>query len=827
MRSVGNDLQSKDGWSVGQHIRVRGEVWAIVERTRFDDCSALRLSGVGAANAGTVRTVLVPFDRPERLHRPSSMRVVRARRWLHAARCVALEAHPFGSLSAAVQARIQILPYQLEPALGMLRHGVTRLLIADGVGLGKTIQAGLLLSELAARHDAFRALVVAPAGLRDQWCRELAAHFGLASIPIDTPWLAGMARDLPGDVNPWMLPGIAVASFDLLKRPEVLRPLEDVSWDLLVVDEAHGAALGTQRRAAVHAIGLRSRRIVLLTATPHPGEPDEFDALCRIGAIDARTDRIVIFSRTRADVHLSQPRRSSLMGVRLSAPERRMHRLLVRYTDAVSREAIARGDKHARLAAVVLRKRALSSAASLAVSVTRRLALLSGVVADSARQLQLPLGDDIVEDDAPDTVLGAPGLTDAAVERRWLAEIAEAAARAAARESKVRFLLRFLARLREPAIVFTEYRDTLARLQAAVVGTGREVILLHGGLTAAERSAAQRTFNEHGGLLLATDAAAEGLNLHGRCRTIVHFELPWSPVRLQQRAGRVDRIGQECTVHEIGLVANDTAERLVLAPLARRVARARGAPGEPSGALLLFAESRVACAVMDGQPLPEIPSDNCVNPLSHTADPPAALHAEAEAEAIRLLRHRAWSGSQPRDAHGAGSDSCCVTVVRIRRSSLSRGLTALFSIRLAADDGWTAHREVAAVTIPCDVRLPHRSVAVIRAVAREWLRRFEPALRSAATSGAALRLEEAARKYADCQDALDRRERAMAAALSSAAQQIVQAGLFDHRALRHAAERRRATAALLDESKRRSSALETRRLMPRVELVAVLLTVPR
>src|SRR5262249_18335973 len=161
----------------------------------------------------------------------------------------------------------------------------------------------------------------------------------------------------------------------------------------------------------------------------------------------------------------------------------------------------------------------------------------------------------------------APGLSDPALGRRLLERIAATAGTAATAESKLRFLTRLLSRLGEPAIVFTEYRDTLERLRAALVGAGSDVTMLHGGLTAAERSRCQHRFNERGGILLATDAAAEGLNLHSRCRLVIQYELPWSPARIEQRTGRVDRVGQRRRVHEILLVADDTAERLVLGSL--------------------------------------------------------------------------------------------------------------------------------------------------------------------------------------------------------------------------------------------------------------------
>ena len=486
-----------DRWQTGERVLVRGHAWTIVELTAFADCDALRLSGAAPGNAGASRTLLVPFDRPRPLHRPASIRVVRPRRWLHALRQAGACAHPAWGLKRIARSTIDVLPYQLEPALAMLGLGVPRVMIADAVGLGKTIQAGIILDECAFERASFRALVVAPAGLREQWTQELADRFGLAATVAGAAWLARAGRELPPDVNPWVLPGIYVTSFDFVKQPEVLRPLEDADWDVLVVDEAHGAALGTARRAAVHAIAVRSRRVLLLTATPHAGDSSQFDALCRIGETAAGGDRLMLFKRSRADAGSGASRRTALLPVRLTEAERRMHRLLDRYTARVCREAHARGDARARLAAVILKKRALSSAASLAVSARRRLALLASPTAGGERQLALPLGDeDPLEDEEPDAALAAPGLSDTGRERRWLAAIVEAARNASHRESKTRFLLRLLSRMRQPAIVFTEYRDTLERLRDVLAAAGHEVAVLHGGLSPAERSAVQQRFNE-------------------------------------------------------------------------------------------------------------------------------------------------------------------------------------------------------------------------------------------------------------------------------------------------------------------------------------------
>ena len=124
---------------------------------RYDDCRSLRLTGCGPANAGQARTLLLPFDRPRPLRSARRIRAARRRRWAHAVNRSLLGAHPFGGLRAAAGARFDLLPFQLEPALAMLRHGRLRLLIADAVGLGKTIQTGIILNELAAAADGFRA----------------------------------------------------------------------------------------------------------------------------------------------------------------------------------------------------------------------------------------------------------------------------------------------------------------------------------------------------------------------------------------------------------------------------------------------------------------------------------------------------------------------------------------------------------------------------------------------------------------------------------------------------------------------------------------------
>ena len=770
---------------------MRGAVWRVVERCRYAACESLRLQAE-SRGAPTGRTILLPFDRPRPLPPAARTRVIGPEAWLRAAADLTAASRSFGGFAAAVDRSISILPYQLEPALLMRRDGVARILIADAVGLGKTIQAGLLLTEFAADDHDFRALVIVPAGLREQWLLELSNRFQLAANSADTHWLARVTSDLPDHVNPWELPGIYVASCDLIKRPEVLKPLENLTWDLVVVDEAHQAALGTARRAAVQAIARRARRVVLLTATPHAGDAERFEALCSIGAHDARSPQLTLFKRSRSDVSFRDGRRTKMLAIQLTAKERQMHRLLESYTARLWSEGRARDDPGTRLVAVILRKRALSSAGSLAASCRRRLLLLnSDEQAVGPIQLGLPLGEeDPLPDDAPDHVLAAHGLADRANEVAALAEIADVAAQASATESKIRVLRRFLSRVDEPVIVFTEYRDTLKRLARELSRARPGVEILHGGMDLRDRAACQSAFNSAGSLLLATDAASEGLNLHVRCRLIVHFELPWTPSRLEQRTGRVDRFGQARRVHELVLVAGDTAERLVLAPLLARSKRARSALPAESSFLENIAESLVATSIMEGLDLVVTSSPARA---ACFLSPPPRLRQEAIEEAERLLRCRRLcraAGIEP----GSRREQAFATVLS-RPRHLAYGAFVVYELTLAGRDGSLVHREYAVAHVPDRKGLGELDEPrVKRYLEQHW------------TS----HLTDIRSRWAASTAAAVERERAIAASLPSAASQLVQAGLFDRREVRTSAARSCVAAELLHDSLRRIDALNAR-----------------
>jgi superfamily II DNA or RNA helicase len=766
-------------WTPGQRLVTRGQAWTLLHAEQGVDCTGLRLTSELDAN---IRTLLSPFDR----FHPSAVSpkpaVVRIRRWIHFVRRLAACSQPAGALKAAAGANMRLLPFQLEPALAVVRYGATRVLIADAVGLGKTIQAGLIVADQFERAPSVRVLILAPAGLREQWRAELARVFMLSSIAADSAWLRAATTERPTGTNPWALPGIYVASHDFVKRPEVLRPLEDVTWDLLVVDEAHAASSRSDRRAAVDAVARRSRRIVLLTATPHLDSAAEYEALCAIGSLDRTGESILVFRRSREEVSAGPGRRSTLLAVRPSAAEQRMHQLLDEYTHRVWQESTQRGDELARLAAIVLRKRALSSAGSLAASIRRRMELLVGSGARIEEQLLLPIIDEEpLEDEMPRAALGAPGLADAARERRWLSLIAEAAQHAACDESKTRFIRRLLARIHEPAIVFTEYRDTLVRLRDALAGSNRTLLLLHGGMSLSERIRVQREFNESPAVLLATDAAAEGLNLHAQCRLVIHYELPWSVSRLEQRAGRVDRFGQSRRVHETALVADSTAERLVLAPLLRRAFQAASLD-RMSGLAGMLTESNVAHILL-GDTAPK-PAGVALDQAAHRSRPGWAAHLgdASRREVQRLSEIRAYIERSPQQAGVSHPQRPMAAAIEARSSGLRCGLALIYMLSISWRVRRFVHEQPLVITIPhsCD---GGSSARTIRDVVFPFCNPAHPEVRAVVDRAVREALDTVFPIHERLEDSRRRREAQICRGHFSAARQLVQVGLFDrHRA---------------------------------------------
>ena len=210
----------------GDIIRARGESWVVDRHVAGTHGSVLDVRGRGPDNRGTRASFLLPFEPIERLPSSDAPRIVRPRTWRRIARSILATATPSSdALRApalrAARATLAVLPFQLEPVLAVARGLASRVLIADEVGLGKTIQAGLIISELLERRPESHVLVVTPAGLRPQWQTELRERFTLEATLLDSVSITSHAAQWNG--NPWSIPGVVLTSLDYVKRPEVVR----------------------------------------------------------------------------------------------------------------------------------------------------------------------------------------------------------------------------------------------------------------------------------------------------------------------------------------------------------------------------------------------------------------------------------------------------------------------------------------------------------------------------------------------------------------------------------------------------------------------------
>jgi superfamily II DNA or RNA helicase len=450
---------------------------------------------------------------------------------------------------------IAILPFQLEPTLALLA-GRRRLLIADDVGMGKTVQAGLLIRATLDQHPDARILIVTPATLLHQWNEELSARFGLAPRVADTVSLTRLRRALPYLTSPWLLPGAWLTSLDFLKQPHVFDALPAAPWDLIVVDEAHLLSGDSQRHTAIDGLAQSARSVVLLTATPHDGDEARFRRLLSVGT---HGEPPTIFRRTRQ----ADPRRRRVrwLPVALSDDDiRGLHIIDTFERSARSPLPDARTDGLPLICAV-FRRRLLSSPAALHASLVRRLAIIEQrpVPAEDGWRQQGLFETDLITGDEADALQSDSGLS-VERERAWLMRLIHLCARHL-HGSRVRALTTLLRRCPDRAVVFTQYRDTLPAIVAALPH-GRRAVVMHGGQTLAELQHALRAFlDRRADVLAATDVASQGLNLHTTTRWAICVDVPATPLRLAQRIGRIDRIGQTRRVHGTVLTSRHPFDR--------------------------------------------------------------------------------------------------------------------------------------------------------------------------------------------------------------------------------------------------------------------------
>jgi SNF2 family DNA or RNA helicase len=436
---------------------------------------------------------------------------------------------------------LSLHPYQIDTALKVVEELDGSAILADEVGLGKTIEAGLIRAELWARGLRGPTLVLTPGGLVGQWRREWREKFG---------W----ATDGTGP-NP-----VDIVSLDTAKRDPHRTRLAARQWALVIVDEAHHLK---NPRTLNHELvaALPRRHLLLLTATPmenqltelyhlvtlvKPGLFGSYLQFYRQFILDKRTPKNarelrrllsgVMVRHQRGEVGQALPEREvTLLPIKLTPVERRLYD---RLTGLMRQEYQERIRRDLPVMPLITMQRELCSSPAAVLPTLKQAAWLGG------------------ERDR---------LEGLAREATWPAKIRAAAD-----------LVRFIG---DKVLIFTEFRATQDLLVERLVTSGANAAAFHGGLTAAERESRIRWFRETGQVLVSTEAGGQGLNLQF-CHHVVNFDLPWNPMRIEQRIGRIHRLGQDQAVRIYNLFAADTLEEDILRLLHEKIDLFRQVVGE-------------------------------------------------------------------------------------------------------------------------------------------------------------------------------------------------------------------------------------------------------
>ncbi|MCB1832519.1 MAG: DEAD/DEAH box helicase family protein [Geminicoccaceae bacterium] len=521
-------------------------------------------------------------------------------------------------LLAPIQSSVIPLPHQLYALNRAIGQDRIRYLLADEVGLGKTIEAGLVLRELKLRGRAKRILVVAPKGLVRQWQAEMRQHFGEPLHFVDPSSLAAL-RQWRGDSaedNAWRMHDQVICALDSVKPLESRRgwsleqiqtynrerfeDLVSAAWDLVIIDEAHRMGGSTEQVARYKlgaALAEASPYLLLLSATPHQGKTDQFMRLMQLldrdtfpdeGSVSReRVQPFVIRTEKRAAINaegqpLFRPRLTRLHAVAWQARHTAQQQLYEAVTDYVRHgynQALAAKQRHVGFLMILMQRLVTSSTAAIRATLEKRQAVLD------TPQIQARLFDTLSPDEwadldgeaQVDLALQASGLELEKSEVETLLELARST-EAAGTDAKAESLLELIYKLQQeegdPALkvlVFTEFVPTQAMLTDYLESRGFTVATLNGGMDMEARTRTLQTFAGDARVLISTDAGGEGLNLQF-CHVIVNFDMPWNPMRIEQRIGRVDRIGQKRVVRALNFVLEDTVEHRVRQVLEEKLA---------------------------------------------------------------------------------------------------------------------------------------------------------------------------------------------------------------------------------------------------------------
>lgn len=525
-------------------------------------------------------------------------------------------------LLAPMESNVIPLPHQIHALSRAISGDRVRYLLADEVGLGKTIEAGLVMRELKLRGLVRRILVVSPKGIATQWVAEMQTHFNeqfQLVLGDDIGTLQRLATGADHRSSAWSMFDQVIVSLDSVKPMDKRRGwtaervaeynrsrFEDLitaGWDLVVVDEAHRLG-GSTDQVARYKLGKglaeAAPYVLLLSATPHQGKTDAFHRLMNLLDDDAFPDMdsvsrervapYVIRTEKRKAIDadgkpLFKPRRTQMAPVVWESRHHLQQLLYEAVTDYVREgynQALREKKRHIGFLMILMQRLVVSSTRAIRTTLERRLAALKeGEQQASLRLAELENGtegsespdDEIAElydmdgqellDELLKSHVSALQSEGSHVETLLDAAVrCEQAGPDAKAEALIEWIYELQAEENEPdlkVLIFTEFVPTQQMLKEFLEARGISVVTLNGSMDMEERGAAQDAFRKSHRVLVSTDAGGEGLNLQF-AHVIINYDIPWNPMRLEQRIGRVDRIGQPKKVRAINFVFEDSVE---------------------------------------------------------------------------------------------------------------------------------------------------------------------------------------------------------------------------------------------------------------------------
>lgn len=519
-------------------------------------------------------------------------------------------------LLAPLEAGVIPLPHQLHALTRAVTGDRVRYLLADEVGLGKTIEAGLIFRELKLRGLVKRVLVVAPKGLVTQWVQEMQTHFG-EEFRLLTPSEFSSWRNLTGAENVWRQFDQVVCPADSIKpierrrgwsreklethNQERLGDLIDAGWDLIICDEAHRLGGSTEQVARYRlgkALAEAAPYLLLLSATPHQGKTAGFqrvmalldrDEFITSGAI--RKEKVapfVIRTEKRRAINdkgdpLFMPRLTKLMPVRWEEKhtlQKKLYESVTEYVRLGYNQAMRQNRQYLGFLMILMQRLVTSSTQAIASALERRLEALQSTNLTTTDEE--PPENNVEEQDSQEQLdellaVRMAGLQNEKEEVKMLLEIARHC-RALGPDARAETLLNILYENQQEEndpdlkyLIFTEFVPTQTMLRDFLEQHGFSVVCLNGSMDLEERRRVQRQFAEKARILVSTDAGGEGLNLQF-AHIIINYDLPWNPMRIEQRIGRVDRIGQKRPVKAFNLIFEDSVELRVQEVLEEKLA---------------------------------------------------------------------------------------------------------------------------------------------------------------------------------------------------------------------------------------------------------------